>query len=48
VILTGVFQGRLHLDDRQGAKGVPNFGTVDDDLRDPLRLLVFDVLELSG
>src|SRR5215208_6633676 len=48
MVLTGIFEGLLHLDDRQGTEGVANLGAVYGDLRDPLRLLVPDVLELAG
>jgi hypothetical protein len=48
VVFTGVFDSPLHLDYRQRTEGVPDFGAVYGDLRDPLRLLVPDVLEFSG
>src|SRR5215203_3138656 len=48
VIFAGVFEGPLHLDDRQRTKSVPYLGAVYGDLRNPLRLLVPDILELSN
>ena len=47
-VLPGIFESTLHLDNRQGTEGVTHLRTVYGDLRDPLRLLVLDVLELSG
>src|SRR5215208_6569837 len=47
-VLTSIFESPLHLDDRQRTKSIPYLGAVYGDLRDPLRLLVPDVLEFSG
>ena len=48
----GVLAGRLErggdLDQRLRAEGVAHLGPVDRDLRDPVRLLVADVLVLAG
>jgi len=44
----GIVERPLHLPHRQRTEGVAHLGAVYGDLRDPLRLVVFDVLELSS
>jgi hypothetical protein len=48
MVVAGIFESPLHLNDRQRPEGVSYFGAVNSDLRDPLRLVVLDVRKLSG
>jgi hypothetical protein len=48
VIVPGILECLLHLLYCQRSKSVAHLGAVYGDLGDPLRLVVLDVLELSG